>query len=212
MEREKVLLNNSSFESNPSNYYTFSMEFFLRQEKVKAYIQNVKGFYLPTLAEHVQRNLTKGSRLLELGMGPGLDYFRLKENYKITGSDYSPYFVQEVNRMDPQGEILELDIRDIHLDRRFDGLYSNKVLPHFALEDLIPIFLSLGKLLLPGGIMVHSFWRGDGLEIFEGLPFYYYLPDDLEAFVNGNLELVYTETYGEIDSDDSFVAVFKSRG
>lgn len=187
------------------------MEFFLKKEKVRIYSEMTKGQYMPFLADQVRKYIPKGSRVLELGMGPGSDYFHLKDEYDLVGSDYSPYFLEEVRKVDPGANLLKLDIRDINLDQNFRGIYSNKVLSHFPFEELSHIFQSICSILESGGLMVHSFWKGDRVEIFDGLPFYYYQPKDIDEFLCDKMELIDSVTYGEMDSEDSFVGVFKLR-
>ena len=73
--------------------------------------------------------------LLELGMGLGKDLLALSKYYRVTGSDYSPLFLDEFCSKHPEIEVLEVNAANFSLNNKFDCIYSNKVLYHLSAPE-----------------------------------------------------------------------------
>jgi len=80
---------------------------------------------------------TKESVLLEIGSGPGTDWKILNKSYQATGSDNSKEFLNHLLAAYPDGEFLELDAVTLTTSKKFDGIYSNKVLHHIKDNELV---------------------------------------------------------------------------
>tara|TARA_R110002124_G_scaffold2112_2_gene13975 strand:- start:9910 stop:10173 length:264 start_codon:yes stop_codon:yes gene_type:complete len=61
------------------------------------------------------------------------------------------------------------------------------------------------KILNSNGIVCHSFWKGDGSEIFKGLFVNYHNKVNLMEFFKGYFEILSIEYYKEFDNEDSLL-------
>jgi SAM-dependent methyltransferase len=107
----------------------------------------------------------RGSRLIDLGCGTGLDAVHLAETgYEVTATDWSPQMVQRTaGRAAAQG--LKSRVRAINLGAhelermdeagRYDGAYSN-LGPLNCVPDLCAVSRECAKLLKPGGRLVFT--------------------------------------------------------
>ena len=111
----------------------------------------------------------------------------------------------------PDAELLLLDAVTIEADRKFDGIYSNKVLHHLSAEELKDSFLRQREILNPGGILFHSFWYGDHEEFMHGLRFRYYTEELLIAMVESLFQILEITRYAEMEENDSVYLVLKKR-
>ena len=187
------------------------MGFFDTEKGVEQYIKMADGYNGAELIKILQEYLPKDSTVLELGMGPGKDLDILKESYTVTGSDNSQIFLDKYMDKHQDTDLLLLDAVNIQTDRRFDCIYSNKVLHHLAKEDLVKSFQRQKEILNPNGIAFHSFWKGSKVEEMEGLLFTYYEIEDLKEMVESNFDVLAMEACAEIEKDDSIYAVLRTR-
>ena len=97
-------------------------------------------------------------------------------------------------------------------DRRFDGIYSNKVLQHLTREELEVSLHRQAQVLNSTGVLLHSLWYGDkGEEHHSGLLSVYYTEDSLAEVVGSEYDLVRTERYTEMDENDSIYFVLRKK-
>jgi cyclopropane fatty-acyl-phospholipid synthase-like methyltransferase len=189
------------------------MSFYHDKKTVNEYIKMAADSDASLLIESLRNHLEKDKKVLELGMGPGKDLDQLSKYFQVTGSDFSPVFLDIYRKKHPQADLLQLDIRDLNTTRKFDGLYSNKVLVHFPPEDLPFIFNRSSRLLNKGGVVLHSFLRGDGEESVEGVNSYYYQPGLVEAImIEEKYKILEQCIYAEESQRDSFFIVAEYRG
>ncbi len=141
-------------------------DYYKTKESVSEYIKLAKDVNGKALIEKLKRILPLNSSLLEIGTGPGSDWNILNNSYKAIGSDNSPEFLNRLIGKNPKGEFLELDAATLITNRQFDGIYSNKVLHHLKTKELENSISRQHKILNPSGIICHSFWKGEGSEIF----------------------------------------------
>ena len=104
------------------------MGYFDSKRNVDAYVRMAAGYDGSVLVAVLERHLPAGSSVLEIGMGPGKDLHLLRRRFHPTGSDRSVIFVDHVRAAQPEADVLLLDAVTIQTDRRFDAIYSNKVL------------------------------------------------------------------------------------
>ena len=68
-------------------------------------------------------------------MHKGKDLLALSKYYRVTGSDYSPLFLDEFCSKHPEIEVLEVNAANFSLNNKFDCIYSNKVLYHLSAPE-----------------------------------------------------------------------------
>jgi len=132
------------------------------------------------LIKILQKYLPENSTVLELGIGPGKDMDILKKSYTVTGSDNSQIFLDKYKEKYQDADLLLLDAVTLQTDRKFDCIYSNKVLHHLTKEDLAKSLQRQKDVLNSNGIVFHSFWKGNKVENMDGLLFTYYEIEDLK--------------------------------
>ncbi|QEE16383.1 methyltransferase domain-containing protein [Promethearchaeum syntrophicum] len=187
------------------------MGFFHQEKNVKEYIKMAEGYDGRELIAELQKHLPESSSILEIGMGPGVDLTLLKKHYKVTGSDYSKIFIDRYQKQNPDEDLLVLDAITLKTNRKFQGLYSNKVLMHLTREDLKQSIKRQAEILEPEGIICHAFWHGDREENFDGLLFIYYTEEQLRILFEGSFDIIKMETYKEMEPDDSLFLIARKR-
>jgi len=140
-------------------------------KNVREYLDMAEGVDGRALVEVLAHHLSAGSTVLELGMGPGKDLTFLSASYRATGSDSAQLFLDLYQEAHPDADLLLLDAVTIDTARRFDGIYSNKVLQHLTREEACASIQRQAEVLTEGGIALHSLWYGEGEETFSGLRF-----------------------------------------
>ncbi len=187
------------------------MDYYDNEENVEQYIRMATGYDGEMLIDALRKYLPDGSKLLELGSGPGKDLLLLSEHYQATGSDSSAIFVERLRKLNPGIKVRQLDAIMMNTDERYDGIYSNKVLIHLSRDELPGSFERQARVLKTGGIALHSFWYGDGEVEHQGLRFVYYREDSLRALIGRGYEILECNRYTEIEPDDSMYMVLRKR-
>lgn len=185
------------------------MNFFENSKNVEEYIKIAEGYDGSEFIPILRKYLADGSSLLELGMGPGKDLDLLGEYFKATGSDSSHVFLKRYKDSHPDAGLLLLDAVTIQTNRKFDCIYSNKVLIHLTKEDLRSSFQRQYDVLNIGGIAFHTFWLGEGEEEFHGLRFLYLTPEKITPIVDERFEITSSTIYTESEKNDSFFIILR---
>ncbi len=159
------------------------------------------------LVEALQSWLPEGSSVLELGIGPGKDFKLLSQRYKATGSDFSNAFLERYRALDASADLLQLDARTLDTDRHFDAIYSNKVLIHCSTEELQQSFDRQHEVLNDNGLMLHSFWYGEGTQEFGELTMVRHNERQLKAMLEGSFEILVLEKHAKMAEGDSIYVV-----
>ncbi|MFK8046160.1 MAG: trans-aconitate 2-methyltransferase [Crocinitomicaceae bacterium] len=146
-----------------------------------------------------------------LGTGPGSDWEILSQSYQVTGSDYSRAFINRLKTIFPKGKFFELDAVTLKIQLKFDGIYSNKVLHHLNNTDLSLSAKRQSEILNSNGIICHSFWKGEGSEVFKGLFLNYHLPSDIKDCFQPYFEIISITEYKEFEPSDSFLVLAKKK-
>lgn len=167
------------------------------------YIKMAEGYDGGELIEVLREVLPAGSTVLELGMGPGVDLDLLSAHYRVTGSDQAQPFLDRYRQSHPHADLLRLDAVTLDTPRRFDAIYSNKVLHHLPRPDLARSFQRQADLLTPGGMILHSFWAGEGEEEYPGMLAVYHTEATLSAALEPHFEILKMARYAEMDDGDS---------
>lgn len=187
------------------------MGYFDERKNVDAYIKMAEGYDGRNLIAILQKHLVPGSTVLELGMGPGIDLDLLAQTYQVTGSDNSNVFLELYREEHPTADLLELDALNLKTTRKFDCIYSNKVLHHLRKEDMHRSFSRQKAVLHNGGLLMHSFWFGSKEEALHGLHFAYYTEEELLKIIGPGFKVVAMERYQEMEADDSFYLLLRKQ-
>jgi len=186
-------------------------EYYKTKESAEEYIRLAKDVSGKQLIEKLQKSLAPNSVLLEIGSGPGTDWKILTESYNVIGSDNSNEFLRHLINENPNGEFLELDAVTLKTGKKFDGIYSNKVMHHLTDKKLIRSVKRQYEIVNSNGIICHSFWKGEGSEIFKGLFVNYHTKTGLEEVFKNYFEILSIEFYEEFEVDDSLLLIGKKK-
>lgn len=187
------------------------MGFFHEQKNVDEYIKMAEGYDGEELITILTQYLPQDSSILEIGIGPGVDFHILEQFYQVTGSDYSPIFVDRFKQNHPNARVLILDAVTLTTEKKYQGLYSNKVLHHLTRDQLKQSIQRQAEILEPNGIICHSFWQGDKEEIYEGLRFNYYTMEQLENLFHDYFQILKMDQYQEMEPNDSIYIIAKRK-
>jgi len=187
-------------------------EYYKTKESVEEYIQLAKDVNGKILIEKLQQVLPPDSMVLEIGSGPGTDWKILEKSYNVTGSDNSTEFIKHLISENPNGEFLELDAITLKTDKKFDGIYSNKVMHHLEDHELINSVKRQYEILNSKGIICHSFWKGEGSEIFKDLLFVNYHDEaSLREIYKEYFDILSVENYKEFEEGDSLLLLGRKK-
>jgi len=184
-----------------------SEDYYKTKESVAEYIHMAEGFNGQEIIDQLKIVLTEGSVLLEIGSGPGSDWEIISKSYDVIGSDNSEEFLNHLTTKFPEGEFLKLDAATLATEKKFDGIYSNKVLHHLTDEQLVDSIERQCELLNPSGIVCHSFWEGKDSEFFKGLFVNYHTEIELASLFQKHFEIITLETYEEFEAGDSLLLI-----
>ena len=185
--------------------------YYHKKKNVEEYIKIAQGYDGKQLIDVLKNHLAEGSTLLELGMGPGKDLEMLAKSYKVTGSDHSQVFLDLYKESRPDADLELLDAITLETGKRFDGIYSNKVLHHLTTPELEASLARQSEILNISGYVMHSFWRGAGQETYEGFIATYYMETDLAKLFQKNYKVIEICSYKEIDPDDSIYVLAQKK-
>lgn len=149
--------------------------------------------------------------ILEIGAGPGTDLEILSKSYEVTGSDYSTVFLKVLNEKLPNIDLLELNAIHLETNKKFDGIYSNKVLHCLTDEELQLSMKNQNRILSSKGIICHSFWKGTENEVYDGLLCNYHTTNEIEKFVTEYFDILILECYAEMKENDSILVIGKRK-
>ena len=111
------------------------MGYFDDKKNVLEYIKMVEdteGYDPNSIIDKFKKYVPSGSKVLELGMGPGTDFQILNQSYKMTGSDSSNAFLDLYREKDANANLINLDAITLNTTDKYDAIYSNKVLVHLS--------------------------------------------------------------------------------
>ena len=187
------------------------MSFFDTEEGVNEYIKLAKGYDGSDLIDELRKFLKEGSSILEIGMGPGKDLDILKKFYRVTGTDTSKVFINRYKKINPSADVFFLDAKKLDINKKFDCIYSNKVLQHLTKNECFKSLKKQKSLLNQKGILLHSFWYGDKTENYDGLLFVRYKINELKNIVKEDYDILKTQRYMEFKKNDSFYIILQRK-
>ncbi len=179
------------------------MGFYDDEKTAREYIAMAEGYDGRDLIKILRRHVPQGACVLESGMGPGTDLNILKRHFQATGSDISRFFLERYRDSDPDADLIRLDAVTLDTERSFDCIYSNKVLHHLTNEELTQSLCRQKAILSSMGFIMHSFWRGTGIEEHHGLKFVNQTEASLRSIVSKVFDIVDIVVYKEMKNEDS---------
>ena len=188
-----------------------SGEYYKTKASVDEYIKLAEGYSGSQLIEKLRKFLLNDSYLLEIGSGPGTDWEILKKSFKVVGSDFSAEFLKRLMEKYSDGEFLELNAITLATDKTFDCIYSNKVLHHLEDEELQASIKRQYDILNKEGMICHSFWKGEGSEIYNGLFVNYHTEEHLRSLFKDYFKILLMEEYKEFEDNDSILLLGKKK-
>jgi cyclopropane fatty-acyl-phospholipid synthase-like methyltransferase len=186
-------------------------DYYNTKKSVEEYIKLAKDVDGGPLIKKLNNFLASNSLLLEIGSGPGTDFQILKKDYSVIGSDYSTEFLSRLISNNIKDEFINLDAVTLRTEKKFDGIYSNKVLQHLTDEELRKSISRQVDLLNFNGIICHSFWKGEGDEVFKGLLVNYQTDESLRTLFEDYFEILLLEAYKEFEEGDSLLLIGKKK-
>ncbi len=183
------------------------MGFYDNSENIDKYIDMCTEYDGTLLYSELEKFLSKGSSLLELGSGPGFDLDYLSSIYRVIASDLSEEFIKRLKIKFHNIPVLKLNATNINLHQKFDCIFSNKVLHHLTREELELSLNSQFINLNPKGIIAHTFWLGSEDQEIEGLLFKYYRESELTEIVSKKFNVLSKVCYREFEDSDSLFII-----
>ncbi|MDX8387614.1 MAG: class I SAM-dependent methyltransferase [Ghiorsea sp.] len=185
------------------------MGFYDTDENVDTYMKMAEGFDGKALIAILKTYLPRGSSVLELGMGSGIDLDILAKDYDVTGSDNSDIFLERYSATYPDVKLGKLDITNLPADNTYDCIYSNKVLHHLTLDELRLSLTQQVEMLKANGLLFHTFWAGKGSEEMHGMRFTYHLVESLTEIIGDTFKIETIQTYTEMEDADSLYVILR---
>lgn len=179
------------------------MNYYHDEKNAKSYVEMCEGYNATKQLNILYEVLPDGAKVLELGSGPGNDLELLNSHYKVTGSDYSPAFIDILGKRFPEQSIELLDAITIDTEGPFDAIYSNKVLHHLSDKDLIESFQRQSQLLVPGGFVFHLIWSHIDAPEDVNMLFEERDKKKMESTMGSNFKVVKVLSFGEFEDGDS---------
>lgn len=128
------------------------------------FIENTLSLDLTPLYTRFDKYLAEGSKILDIGCGPGRDLKYFSKKYQAMGLEPSGVLAQYA-RAFSGCNIVESRIQDYSTNEKFDGIWACASLLHLTSTELLDIFQKMPYLLNTKGIMYCSFKHGS----FEGM-------------------------------------------
>ncbi|MFC2172296.1 class I SAM-dependent methyltransferase [Acidobacteriota bacterium] len=90
--------------------------------------------------------------VLELGCGGGNNASHMKAHFKLTLTDLSPGMLEVSEKLNPECEHLQGDMRTLRLDRRFDAVFVHDAVTYMSSEEDLDAAIATASLhCKPGG-------------------------------------------------------------
>ena len=175
-------------------------------------VEDTEGYDPNIIIDEFKKYVAKGSKVLELGMGPGKDFDILKQTFEMAGSDSSEVFIDLYREKDANVNLINLNAIILNINQKFDAIFSNKVLMHLSKEELRQSFIRQLQIMNKDAIAFHTFWFGDKEENMQGLRFVYYSIEELLKLIPENFEILDSSQYKEMEENDSICLVLKKTG
>lgn len=147
MKNDPVIDTIQTYEKTAEDYYNNSENL--------ARVQSLLDYFIA----HVP-----GTRVLEIGCGPGRDAKYLSEHgLNVTGIDLTENFVKMAAKNAPKATFQRMDMRELDFpDHAFDGLWVMASFLHIPKAQGLATLKGFARVLPPGGLMYISVKAGKG--------------------------------------------------
>jgi SAM-dependent methyltransferase len=167
--------------------------------------------------------LPQGSRVLEIGSGPGRDAAALEgAGLHVRRTDITPAFVEMMRSSGYQADVLDPlhdDLSDPDApDTPYDAVWASACLLHVRRDDLSTVLARLAAVTRPGGLLHASLKEGDGEawslhgKVASPRFFTYWREDGLREALEQAGWSVRHIGYGISADDERWLEVLASRG
>lgn len=187
-----------------------SKKFYENEKNVREFVEATEGLDGKYLIEILKNHLKSDSTVLEIGMGAGKDLDILKKTFQAVGSDYSRTFLNLYKQKNPTADLILLDAVTLEPDRKFDCIYSNKVLHHLTKKNLQKSLRLQREILTEKGIIFHTFWNGRQRNKFQDLQFIQYTKDELQKIIEPFFKIIEVGFYEEMNLNDSIYVILEA--
>jgi ribosomal protein S18 acetylase RimI-like enzyme len=155
------------------------------------YVEEVETFRRRFLRHGVR----DGASVLHLGSGGGSVDYNLKQHYHVVGVELSPDMISQAQRINPEVEYVQGDIRNVRLGRSFDAVLVHDAISYMtSVRELEAVYETAAQHLLPGGVMVAL-----PEEVRERAN----LEPSAETRTTGDVTLTVMETHFDADPNDN---------
>lgn len=186
------------------------MNFYEDPKQIDKYEKMCEEYDGLELYEVLDKHLKENSSVLELGCGPGNDIEYLHKKYQVTGSDLSEEFLRRCKKRFESIAFLKLDVISIDTDKKFECIFSNKVLHHLTIEELEESLKRQQEVIAPNGIFAHTFWLGDKEFTMEGMLFVFHDKEKLLTLISKYFSILESYDYMEFEEGDSILIIAKN--
>jgi len=146
-------------------------------DKAKADTQSVYEEYAARWDEQRPRNLYErkwldrfaaslepAASILDLGCGAGepVSRYLIEQDFRLTGVDYSQSMIEIAATRFPKHDWLVQDMRNLQLERQFDGIISWDGFFHLSQDEQRRFFQSLAELLNDNAVLLFTIGTGNG--------------------------------------------------
>jgi SAM-dependent methyltransferase len=115
--------------------------------------------------------------VLDLGCGTGdpIARYVMSRGYKVVGVDSSRSMIAMCRDRLPESEWVVADMREVELDRRFDGILAWDSFFHLKREDQRPMFERFARHAAPGAALMFTSGphEGEAIGSYQGEPLYH---------------------------------------
>ena len=138
------------------------------------------------------KHLSNGSKVLDIGCGPGLHAAYLSENgANVTGIDFSKKMIERAKINAPKATFSVMEIENLNFpEKYFDAIWCSASLLHIPKNSIPLVLRKISSLMNDEGIFYVSFKQGDGEEMandtrYGGVPKFwaYYNEDELHSLL-----------------------------
>lgn len=112
----------------------------------------------PQPSDHLENllpHLKPGSRVLDIGCGPGIDANHVAaQGHRVVGVDAAPRMIEVARREFPRVEFRVADMRNLPFDpKSFDAIMAICSIIFLSKREVPAVLEGFAKLLVPGGLL-----------------------------------------------------------
>jgi SAM-dependent methyltransferase len=162
---------------------------FSHQEEIQAAInklhQDIKNI--------IKENNINSGKVLDIGCGTGLYLNDFDKNYfELYGTDLNRAFLDEAQKLIPEGRFYNQDFLSIQLELNFEVILCISVIEYIPPSKLKAFFNKINQKLTVNGIFIlqypHAIYSSD--EYYSDLSYVRYSPKVIEKYLPNGIEII----------------------